>query len=214
MKIVKLIGLLALLFVLCTVGTTGAGAQTGPAPKSKVPDTVPINIQLSLQGRSCCGPQLAVYFHVEVVETNNGNNVWVDQTDYADSTGLSPFYYVPPNTSLSFWIKAPQWLSWRVDNVQCGSGGGCHITTPLLLAGDADIDYNVGGYGFGNDIVNILDENKIRNSYGATCGSPTYYSGADFNADCIVNLSDWNYLKSHYGLGGAPSLVCPKFPWC
>jgi hypothetical protein len=63
-----------------------------------------------------------------------------------------------------------------------------------LRAGDCD----------NNNIVNILDFNVVKTTFGKANGDLGYDARADFNNDTSVNVADVNLQKINYGFGGAP----------
>lgn len=73
---------------------------------------------------------------------------------------------------------------------------GAQIECGLLVAGDANND----------NVVDALDFNLLKNSFGRTPGDPAFDSRADFNIDNLVDSIDFNLLKNSFGAVGAREL--------
>ncbi len=112
------------------------------------------------------------------------------------------------NGSYSWRVKGPDGTIKTLATDPCGflanSGtltlSGAQTTQQemgLMLAGDAD----------NNNIVNVSDDNILKNSYGRTVGQPGYDNRADFNGDHTVNVSDFNLMRGNFGHAGQPPLM-------
>jgi hypothetical protein len=65
-----------------------------------------------------------------------------------------------------------------------------------MLAGDANND----------NLVDIIDFNILKGTFGLPAGQPDYDTTADFNGDNIVDVLDFNLLKGNFGHSGAGAL--------
>ncbi len=107
---------------------------------------------------------------------------------------------------------APGMYNWRVDDTTSGQhspnylanagvvalGGGSvvNVEMGLMRAGDANND----------NLINSIDFNILKGSFGFACGQPAYDNRADFTGDCAVSVADFNPLRSNFGHGGAPPI--------
>jgi hypothetical protein len=57
-------------------------------------------------------------------------------------------------------------------------------------------------------VVEVLDFNLLKLSFGTSVGDPQYNTQADFNRDGTVEVLDFNLLKGNFGQAGA-TLTCP-----
>jgi hypothetical protein len=66
----------------------------------------------------------------------------------------------------------------------------------LLRAGDCD----------NNNLINVLDFNIVKGTFGKGSGDPGYDDRADFDGNLLVNILDFNLLKGNFGTSGAPPI--------
>ena len=78
------------------------------------------------------------------------------------------------------------------------AGGNSSPEMGAMKAGDCNND----------NIVNVLDFNILKTTFGKAQGDPGYDARADFTRDQQVNISDFNLQKTNFGQPGA-SLTCP-----
>jgi hypothetical protein len=113
--------------------------------------------------------------------------------DYPASTDQSGYFTV--TTSLAFGD-----YNWRVKNshtlantgVLTLGGGTQNIEMGTLKEGDASND----------NCVRAVDFTILKNTFAKSLGDPGYDTRADFNTDNQVGISDFNLLKSNFGLCG------------
>ncbi len=134
------------------------------------------------------------------------------ETNYAGlTTDASGFFTVPvgtlPNGGYNWRVKGPDGTIKTLATDPCGflanSGtltlSGTQTTQQemgLMRAGDANND----------NVVNISDDNILKNSFGRTVGQPGYDNRADFNGDQTVNALDFNLMRNNFGQAGQPPL--------
>lgn len=127
-------------------------------------------------------------------------------------SGISEVNYPPltPDASGFFTVNvsslAPGTYDWRVKathhlsnrgTVVLPSGAGTQqMENGLLRTGDIVDD----------DLVDAVDFNSLKNSFGKVVGDPGYDPNADLNCDTIVDAFDFNWLKTNFGQGGSPPL--------
>lgn len=92
--------------------------------------------------------------------------------------------------SYQWRVKGPKYLA----NVGTAtlSGNTLTIEMGLMRVGDANND----------NIVNVVDFNIMKVTFGKGIGEPGYDDRADFTGDQAVNVSDFNLLKINFGQGG------------
>jgi hypothetical protein len=101
-----------------------------------------------------------------------------------------------PNGTYNWRVKGPKFLA-NAGTVALTGAPSTALETGMLMAGDAD-----------NNMVNIVDFNILKNSFGKTVGDPGYDARADFNNDIIVSALDTNLHKINQGLA-APGPIGP-----
>jgi hypothetical protein len=115
----------------------------------------------------------------------------------SQSTDASGFFSVPVG------MVANNTYNWRVKNPKFIANGSTvaltgTITTNLemglMKAGDCNND----------NVINIVDFNVVKASYGKSQGDPGYDDRADLNGDHIVNIVDFNMVKGNLGTSGVP----------
>jgi hypothetical protein len=120
------------------------------------------------------------------------------------TTTASGLFTVPvgglPNDTYRWRVKDPKYLA----NAGIVTLTGSAITNQemgLMRAGDAD----------NNNLINVLDFNVAKVSFGKGAGDPGYDDRADFDGNLLVNILDFNLLKQNFGSGGSPP-VGPQAP--
>ena len=68
----------------------------------------------------------------------------------------------------------------------------------LQTAGDANND----------NVINVLDFNIMKNTFGKSLGATGYDRRGDLNNDDVVNVLDFNLQKGNFGQSGA-AFSCP-----
>lgn len=138
------------------------------------------------------------------------------------SDGVNEVNYPALNTDTSgFFTLAVGTLpsgtyNYRAKGPNAGPGGN---TTPGFLAVSGTVTLTGalqtnlelgtmrGGDANNDNSVDSIDQSMLANAvaFGSSCvGDPTYDPRADFNGNgCNSDLSDFNLLKSNYGMGGA-----------
>ena len=116
----------------------------------------------------------------------------------AQTTDASGFFTVSVNGML------PGQYQWRVKDPKYLANSGTTIITigtnrqemGLMRAGDASND----------NIVNVVDFNIMKSTFGRSVGQPDYDDRADWTGDQVVNVQDFNWLKLNFGTSGAPPI--------
>ncbi len=95
--------------------------------------------------------------------------------------------------------------NWRVKGPKYLAKGGAidltgapvtNLEVGQMLVGDANND----------NLVNIVDFNTLKISFGKQAGQPGYDDRTEFTGDQIVNIVDFNLEKRTFGLPGAPPI--------
>jgi hypothetical protein len=100
-----------------------------------------------------------------------------------------------PNGTYDWRVKDPKYLANAGTVVLTGSA----VTNQemgLMHAADAD----------NNNLVNILDFNIVKVTFGKGLGDPGYDDRADFDGNTLIQVPDFNLLKQNFGTGGAPPI--------
>jgi hypothetical protein len=99
------------------------------------------------------------------------------------------------NGTYNWRVKGPKYLA----NAGTVSLTGASIVSQemgLMRAGDCD----------NNNLVNVLDFNILKNTFGKGAGDPGYDDRADFDGNLLVSILDFNLQKGNFGTSGAPPL--------
>jgi plastocyanin/subtilisin-like proprotein convertase family protein len=117
----------------------------------------------------------------QVVTTDQNGN-------FAITTTAGPGTY-------NWWIKGRKWLA------NAGT---------LTLPASESVEFGTQRSGDANNtnIVNTIDFNILKTTFGKGQGDPGYDERADFNNDQLANSTDFNSLKANFGLAGAGT-NCP-----
>lgn len=91
-----------------------------------------------------------------------------------------------------WWVKSPLFLANR-GSVQLSGGSTTTLDTGNMRSGDCNDD----------NLVDSLDFNILKVSFGKSVGDPGYDPRADLNGDGIVDALDFNWLKINFGSVGA-----------
>jgi hypothetical protein len=100
-----------------------------------------------------------------------------------------------PNGMYTWRAKGAKYLA-NSGSVALSGASITNAEMGLLRAGDCNND----------NVVNTIDFNILKTTFGKTLGDPGYDQRADFTNDNIVNLNDFNPLKNNFGQGGAPPI--------
>jgi hypothetical protein len=102
------------------------------------------------------------------------------------------------NGTYNWRVKGPKYLA---NSGTVAISGAPHTLQEmgLMRAGDCNND----------NVVNVLDFNILKGTFGKQQGDPGYDSRADFTGDNAVTILDFNLLKGNFGTGGSP----PLGPW-
>jgi hypothetical protein len=119
--------------------------------------------------------------------------------NYGVATDASGFFTVTtglPPGNYNWSLKAP---------INLGTAG-----TLTLLGAPTQVEMGSQKAGDCNNtnVVNTVDFNMLKNTFGKSIGSPGYDSRADLNRDTTINITDFNLLKGNFGQGGL-ALTCP-----
>ena len=57
-----------------------------------------------------------------------------------------------------------------------------------------------------DNVVNVIDFNILRNTFGKAIGDPNYDDRADFNGDNRITVVDVNLHKVNMGTSGGPPI--------
>jgi hypothetical protein len=124
-------------------------------------------------------------------------------TNYpGQNTDASGFF----TTSVSGLVSGT--YNWRVKGplhlANCG-------TVPLTGAPQTNQEMGQMRTGDANDdnLINVLDFNVVKGTFGKSPGDPGYDARGDFNGDGLVNILDFNLIKQNFGTGGCPALAVP-----
>lgn len=116
--------------------------------------------------------------------------------EYATSTDNSGFFTVT--------VPASGTYNWRVKDLQTLANAG--NVTVLSGTTNQEMDLLLEGDASSDNIVDSLDFNILRRTFGLSVGDPGYDGRADFNGDNMVDASDFNLFKINFGSGGAPPI--------
>ena len=124
------------------------------------------------------------------------------QVDYlALSTDATGIFAVPigsvPEGLYTWRVKGPQYLA-QTGTVLLTSAAVTNIDVGLMLTGDCN----------GDDVVAATDFSIFRRTFGKGLGDPGYDTRADFTGNNVVDVVDFNLLKSNFDLAGAPPITC------
>jgi hypothetical protein len=100
-----------------------------------------------------------------------------------------------PDGIYSWRVKGPQYLA-NSGLVTLDGSLLTHVEMGQLRVGDCNDDNRITASDF------II----LRNTLGKSVGQPGYDARAEFTGDSIVNIVDYSFLRSGFGLGGAPPL--------
>ncbi len=98
-----------------------------------------------------------------------------------------------PNGTYDWRVKGPQYLS-KSGTVVIDGSPQVNFEVGLMLVGDINND----------DVVNVVDFNMMKLTFGKTVGDPGYDARADFNGDQGINITDFNLEKNNFGQTGSP----------
>ena len=99
------------------------------------------------------------------------------------------------NGSYNWRVKGPKYLA-NSGSVNLTGATTTQHDMGLMRAGDANND----------NIVNVLDFNILKGTFGKGSSDPGYDDRADFTGDLVVSVQDFNLIKANFGIDGAPAL--------
>jgi hypothetical protein len=84
------------------------------------------------------------------------------------------------------------------------------ITGTLTLAGASSTGVEMGvlraGDANNDNVVDVIDFNIMKGSFGLVNGAPGFDPKGDINGDDVVDILDFNLIKGNFGQPGAPPL--------
>jgi hypothetical protein len=101
-------------------------------------------------------------------------------------SGLAPGSY-------DWRVKGTKWLA-NAGTVTLTGAPSTSREMGMLRVGDCD----------DNNVVNLIDFNMLKLTFGRAVGDPLYDDRADFDTNQAVNVSDFNFLRINFGQAGAP----------
>ena len=110
-----------------------------------------------------------------------------------DSYGFFTVTTSLPNGSYTWRVKGPKYLA-NIGVVSLTGSPSTSVEMGLMRAGDCNND----------NIINVIDFNILKATFGKGQGDPGYDQRADFTGDNTVNILDFNLLKGNFGQGGSP----------
>ncbi len=123
----------------------------------------------------------------------------------AQTTDASGVFTVPVSGlvggTYTWRAKGPRFLANSGTVTLSGlRAGAAHASTSL------EVGFMLGADTNNDNIINVVDFNILKGTFGKTLGDPGYDERADFNGDNRINISDFNQLKGNFGTGGAPPI--------
>jgi hypothetical protein len=121
-------------------------------------------------------------------------------TEYSGlTTDASGYFTVPlgyPGNGVHTWrVKNPVFLANSGTVEWTGANAPMAVTEMgIMRAGDANND----------NLVDVIDFNILKGTFGLVNGQPDYDPTADFNGDNVVDILDFNLIKGNFGQPGAP----------
>jgi RHS repeat-associated protein len=95
---------------------------------------------------------------------------------------------------------------WRIKGTRSlASSGVLTVTGATTL--NVEMGVMRGGDANNDNVISIVDQNILKNTFGKGVGDPGYDTRADFNNDTTVNSLDFNIMKANFGTGGAPPIT-------
>lgn len=98
-----------------------------------------------------------------------------------------------PDGTYNWRVKGSQYLS-RSGSVVIDGSPQINLEVGLMTVGDINND----------DVINVVDFNMMKQTFGKTAGDPGFDPRADFNGDNAINIVDFNYEKNNFGQTGSP----------
>ena len=125
-----------------------------------------------------------------------------NEVNYGPQTPDASGFFTVSVSSLSGGV-----YNWRAKGVRYLAGSGSvtipatasttHLEIGQLKAGDINND----------NMIDIVDFNFLKNSFGRQTSDPGYNPNAEFTCDGIVNIRDANLLRANFGTTGAPPIL-------
>jgi hypothetical protein len=98
-----------------------------------------------------------------------------------------------PGGTYSWRVKSPKYLA-NSGFVDLAGAPQTNVEMGLMKAGDCNND----------NVINVLDFNIVKGTFGKASGDPGYDGRGDLNGDNAVTVFDFNLVKGNFGTGGAP----------
>jgi hypothetical protein len=131
------------------------------------------------------------------------------------AAGLTNSYIVTTDESGNFSmdLELPDGsYDWQVQGDRSLANAGTIAGgNPLVMSGGAatlEVGTQKAGDASNDNIVNTLDFNILKPTFGRGSGDAGYDERSDFNNDNLANTSDFNLLKGNFGVDGR-ALTCP-----
>ena len=158
---------------------TWQGRPDQPHPLQQLPITLTLKTgatELSYPGLTT---DASGYFRVEGGDLPGGVYSWrVKGPHGTPDTNTTPGFLANSGT-----------LTWP-------DGGSLVVEMGVMRAGDANND----------NIVEVVDFNILKGTFGRSVGDPLYDARADFDGSQTVEVVDFSLLKGNFGQSGAPPL--------
>jgi hypothetical protein len=182
-----------------TTGTlrriTGSAPTATPTSTATPPPGAQLVGHVNWQGRPA---QPNTLQQLPITLTLKSDAMEVNYT--AQNTDASGFFTVPvgslPNGTYQWRVKGPKYLA---------NSGAVNLTGTLQT--DLAMGLMRTGDCNNENVINSLDFNILRATFGLGFGQTGYDDRADFTGDQLVNIQDFNLLRANFGLGGAPPLL-------
>jgi hypothetical protein len=84
----------------------------------------------------------------------------------------------------------------------------------VVLAGALQTNVEMGqmraGDSNNDNLVNVVDFNVVKNSFGKSSSDPGYDNRADWTGDRLINILDFNLQKGNFGTVGCGVILSPE----
>lgn len=196
-----------------TASATSAAATGTPTrtPTAVLTSTRTGTPTATRTGTATPAPQGVITGHLtwEGIAQPNANNVGLTGTLSLCVGGSAQNYGITTNLSGAFTVTTG--LANGTYNYQLKGGRQLATNGALTLAGGSaspEMGTQRAGDADNNNLVDAVDFNILKGSFGRAVGDPNYVAAADFNNDAVVDALDFNLLKGTFGQAGA-GLACP-----
>jgi hypothetical protein len=110
-----------------------------------------------------------------------------------DASGYFTVSVTGLNGVFDWRVKGPKYLA-NSGSVALTGTSITQANLGLMRAGDANND----------NLVNVLDFNILKATFGKSSTDAGYDDRADFTGERVINIQDYNLIKLNFGTGGAP----------